>query len=234
MATIDKAAINFIYFDVGKVLLRQKVRPQVVIAEKLGIAVDKVDSALDYTVKLNDFEKKYFAIRTLNDQDAFNNTFAEHFYKNLGLPFNIKNLEIYKSAWTRQVFELMPGAIEILDYLSKQYRLGIISNALPSRRYFELVEHKLMPYFDPIILSHEVGIHKPAPGIFKMAMELAGTGARNTAFVDDLTGFLEGAYRAGTKNLFQYRGDKLTTTIDPENYKYAVLITDLLELKNYL
>jgi putative hydrolase of the HAD superfamily len=61
-------------------------------------------------------------------------------------------------------------------------RTGLLSNSwgneYPREGWDEM--------FDAIVISGEVGMRKPEPGIFAHALELLGVDARQTVFVDDL------------------------------------------------
>ena len=70
--------------------------------------------------------------------------------------------------------------------LKNKYKLGLLSNfddAQTARRI--LKEKKLGPLFSSIIISEEVGIRKPAPEIFSVALESLEIEARETLFVGD-------------------------------------------------
>ena len=47
------------------------------------------------------------------------------------------------------------------------------------------------------ILSHELGLRKPDPAIYRAALKLSGTKAEETVFVDDLKSNVESARKLG-------------------------------------
>ncbi len=66
--------------------------------------------------------------------------------------------------------KVMPHTVEALDYLVEKYDLYILSNG-----FRELQEQKMRSagvegYFKEIILSEDIGVHKPFPEIFHFAM----------------------------------------------------------------
>jgi len=66
--------------------------------------------------------------------------------------------------------KLMPHAREALEYLASKYNLYILSNG-----FRELQEQKMRSagvegYFKKVILSEDIGVHKPYPEIFYFAM----------------------------------------------------------------
>ena len=80
---------------------------------------------------------------------------------------------------SRSRLALVPGALDALRRLAGHFRLALVSNAqsLFTRPELELLG--LSPWFDPTLLSSEVGVRKPGPEIFERA--LAAVGARPAA-----------------------------------------------------
>ena len=65
---------------------------------------------------------------------------------------------------------LVPGAIELLEYLHPSYRLFILSNGFREVQYKKLSNAGLAPYFERMILSEDAKIQKPHKGIFDFAL----------------------------------------------------------------
>jgi YjjG family noncanonical pyrimidine nucleotidase len=65
---------------------------------------------------------------------------------------------------------VMPYALEILEYLSGQYKLGVITNGFEEIQHRKLESSKLTPYFDHIITSQRAGCRKPSCDIFNFAL----------------------------------------------------------------
>jgi len=59
-----------------------------------------------------------------------------------------------------------------------------VSNFAPTLR--TILRHKsILHYFDPIIISTEVGVEKPNPAIFRLALERSGLKAERVLHVGD-------------------------------------------------
>lgn len=69
---------------------------------------------------------------------------------------------------------LLPGAKELVDALSGKAKLGIITNGFTELQAIRLERTGMMPYFEQVIISEEVGVAKPDAGIFLHAMERMG------------------------------------------------------------
>jgi HAD superfamily hydrolase (TIGR01509 family) len=50
---------------------------------------------------------------------------------------------------------------------------------------------------DAVVLSCEVGVHKPEPGIYRLALDALEVAAEDAVFVDDQTAFCDGARAVG-------------------------------------
>ncbi len=84
--------------------------------------------------------------------------------------------------WSR-VFPETPGCLERL--CREGFTLGVISNALGTIEE-QLRRVNLADYFKFILDSHLVGVEKPHPEIFRMAVERCGCSASEAVFIGDL------------------------------------------------
>ena len=91
-----------------------------------------------------------------------------------------------------------PGTFEALEaFKSAGYRLAIVSNA-EGQVEADANRFGLAPYFDVIIDSHLVGVAKPDPRIFQIALERLGVGPDEVRFAGDIYSVdVEGARAAG-------------------------------------
>lgn len=102
----------------------------------------------------------------------------------------------------RNVF-LFPGALETLDFLSKQYPLHIITNGFQEVQFVKLETSGLKDFFTEIITSEEAGVKKPDGGIFHYALQRAGAEASESLMVgDDPVVDIAGATAVGMDAIF--------------------------------
>jgi putative hydrolase of the HAD superfamily len=73
-------------------------------------------------------------------------------------------------------------------------RTALISNSMGGGSYDRAAFPEL---FDGVVISGEVGLHKPQPEIFLLGAERAGAAAEDCVFVDDLRENCEGAEAVG-------------------------------------
>jgi putative hydrolase of the HAD superfamily len=85
-------------------------------------------------------------------------------------------------------------------------RTGLISNSWGRGRYDRDAFPQL---FDGIVISGEVGLHKPQPEIFRLGAERIGVPPQQCVFVDDLKENVAGAEAVGMKAVL-HRGSETT------------------------
>jgi putative hydrolase of the HAD superfamily len=107
------------------------------------------------------------------------------------------------TTWSRRV---LPGARELLEQLRGRYRLAALSNS--NELHWERNTHELriIELFEFAISSHQVGLCKPDPQIFEIAVERARvTSPDAIVFFDDLATNVDAAKAAGLR-AYQVRG----------------------------
>lgn len=90
--------------------------------------------------------------------------------------------------------ELFAGALEVLEVLSGYARLALVSNGLAEVQRARIERVGIGAYFRAIVISAEVGVAKPAPGIFDIAFAALDSPARQTAVMvgDNLASDIRG------------------------------------------
>lgn len=104
--------------------------------------------------------------------------------------------EVYESVLTPNT-----AIFPLVERLMRSHRVGLCSNT--SSVHWEL-ERRRLPFgrrFDPAVVSYEVGVMKPEPGIFEALARQAGVDAGRILFVDDRAENVDGAERAGLRAL---------------------------------
>jgi HAD superfamily hydrolase (TIGR01549 family) len=79
---------------------------------------------------------------------------------------------------------VFPDTIPLLKKL-QGYRMGIITNGPKVDQTKKLIDNELIKYFDPIIISEEVGHCKPYKEIFEAASRKAGELLSDCIFIGD-------------------------------------------------
>lgn len=81
--------------------------------------------------------------------------------------------------------KLMPHAMEALEYLSGKYRLYILSNGFRELQEQKMRSAGILHYFRKIVLSEDIGAHKPFPAIFNFAMSATQSEFRSSLMIGD-------------------------------------------------
>ncbi len=87
---------------------------------------------------------------------------------------------------SRQPFPLMPGAIELLNWLQSQpYLLGVASGASLSEVDNSLSTHGLAHHFGVVATRDHVTANKPAPDVYRHAAEVLGVDPSQCLAIED-------------------------------------------------
>lgn len=98
---------------------------------------------------------------------------------------------------------LMPHAIETLEYLSGKYKLSIITNGFEEIQNTKLASGKLHGYFDHVVTSQQAGFKKPSKEIFEYTLTRNNIDSRQAVMVgDNLVTDIGGARHAAIDSVF--------------------------------
>ncbi|MBU4589516.1 MAG: HAD-IA family hydrolase [Candidatus Omnitrophica bacterium] len=105
--------------------------------------------------------------------------------------------------WNDIFFET-PLNIKMCDFLKgvkSKYKLVLISNLNVTHFEFLKPRMRIFNEFDKLVLSYEVGYRKPAPEIYKVALDFARVGPEKAFYIDDRRDLIEGAGKLGIKGM---------------------------------
>jgi len=159
--------IRFVYFDMNGCLVRAASNAFAKLAEESGVSPDTIETIFwQYNDAVNRGEKSI---------DELNTALAER----LGIL-----VDWY--AYYLGSIEPMPGMAELLSWVSKNYRVGILTNTMPNLVH-TMIDKGLLPQvpYDVIIDSSEVHAIKPEPRIYEIATERAGVAPSEILLIDD-------------------------------------------------
>jgi len=96
--------------------------------------------------------------------------------------------------------KLFPGTLETLEKLKSKYKLALLTNGNPDLQWFKIKATSLEPYFDPIVISGELGYGKPDPRIFKFTLQKLGLKPTEVIMIgNNPIADIEGAAQASIK-----------------------------------
>ncbi|MEP2936738.1 MAG: YjjG family noncanonical pyrimidine nucleotidase [Gilvibacter sp.] len=80
---------------------------------------------------------------------------------------------------------LFDYAMELLDYLQKDYILHIITNGFEEVQHKKLKNANIASFFTTVTTSEDAGVKKPNPYIFKLALERSGATPEQSVMIGD-------------------------------------------------
>lgn len=158
---MDKSNIEWLFFDLGGVLLDESV---------------SWNDRITRTAERNDIPESRLRAEMKNAA-----TQNRHEYRGalerLGITLPEK--------WNSEFIYPYPDAKKVLTALKTHYKLGIIANQPLNTRNRLENEWGLAQYFDLMIISAEVGFSKPDPRLFREALYKAQTTADRCVMIGD-------------------------------------------------
>lgn len=120
-------------------------------------------------------------------------------------------------------------AYELVQELHATYSQYIVTNGPVKTQYRKLENAGLLPFFDGIFISDEIGAEKPAPAFFDYVFRHIPSCSREEILIvgDSLTSDIQGGIQAGIQTCW-YNPERLPL---PKNLHPAYVITDLQALK---
>ena len=113
--------------------------------------------------------------------------------------------------WSPRIVRLIPGTMELLEYLKPKYHLHLITNGFEEVQDTKLTLSGMKPYFETLTVSEEVGVKKPNPEIFQYALRKANAKAEESLMIgDEMAVDIDGARAAGMDTVFfNPKGEKI-------------------------
>ncbi len=168
---------------------------------------------------------------TLDLNEVLNTRFSKTLHQ-LGQTVDGVLWEMQYRTLLGQGYQLMEGAYDLCQQLSKSHRLFIITNGVTETQLNRLRLSKLHPFFENIFTSQELGYQKPAKEFFDYVKEHIKEFKADKALVigDSLSSDIKGGYLAGIDTCWINRKNTENTSGIPITYK----ITKLPELYSIL
>lgn len=183
--------IKVILFDLGGVLFTNGTKAFVeYTSKKYKIDKEKIKNIVDK----GEIPDAYREGRISRDE------FWAKVKQELNLPEDIETLE---REWINR-YELIQGTKDILQELAKEYKIYFLSDNVKER--VEAIDKKFdfLSWFETGVFSHEVGVRKPHPKIYQLALQKAGVQPEEIVFIDDKESALKPATEMGmTTILFE-------------------------------
>ena len=174
-------AIKTVFFDIGDVLFSEDV-PHAMLLHSVVQTMHR--AGVD--VRWDDFLAQFRQCMRLSPAKAVQNTVGSY------VPDPARSRELYEVGhdWYQQLRKPRPYGFLQDDItasaiaLRQRYRTGIIANQHPVIME-ALADYGLIELFDTIVIDEIVGVSKPDPAIFRLALERAGCDACEAIMIGD-------------------------------------------------
>jgi 5'-nucleotidase len=237
LTAIDKIRnIRAVLFDVDDTLFDRK-RAQPLVLERIVKQLPEIFQNLEKERITTAFiESDLVTIKEFDagaPSEGLRDVRSRLFLRSLGIHENYADTitAIYVQEYPA-VNAAVPGARDIVNQLGKNYATGVVSNGFPDVQYTKLETIGLKQAFSCIVLSEEIGIRKPNPGIFQHAISLLKVQPGECLYVgDSYANDVIGAASAGMKTCWLNRD---SAEPEVEDIDADFMISDLAELNALL
>lgn len=176
--------IDIVFFDLGGVILRTEHQaPREHLAERLNVSYEDLVHVV--------FESESAHRASLGEITARQHW--ESVTERLGRPAS-EGPALRAEFFGGDVLDL--GLLEFIRRLRRARRTGLISNAWADTRDY-IVANRFDDAFDVLVISAEVGLLKPDPRIYHLALGRAGARPAAALMVDDMPANVDGSVKAG-------------------------------------
>jgi putative hydrolase of the HAD superfamily len=99
--------------------------------------------------------------------------------------------------------EFDAGVVPLLDRCAAQYRLGLITNGPSWTQQAKITQLQLERWFDVMVVSEEVGVEKPNPEIFQVALQRLNVNVGECVMIgDNPSADMRGAEAVGMRGIW--------------------------------
>lgn len=123
----------------------------------------------------------------------------ERFSKKVEVDFDAVGFSKAYAKFLGEGAYLFEDSVEVIDYLSKKYKLALVTNGLKDVQKSRISKTPLKDYFQELIISDEIKISKPDPRIFDYTLDKLGYKDKSRVLMigDSLTSDMQGGVNAG-------------------------------------
>jgi len=181
------AKLRAVIFDIGRVLVRVDVQAvKATLAEGLPLSPEELWSAIEKDPRWPDWQEGRMTPRD--------------WYLHLCKRFNLTMMfEEFTTAWNSALDPKPIQDISLFAELSKNYRLGLLSNTDPIHVGKLESTYGFYEYFPKAVRTYScsVGASKPNPLIYQHALKACKVRAEEAVYIDDILAYVEAARKLG-------------------------------------
>ena len=177
--------IRAVIFDIGRVLIRIDVgRAMKGLASGTSLSPEELWLAIEKDPRWKDWQEGRMAARDWH----------LHVKQRFG---GAATFEQFTEVWNLVLHPEPILSNELFEKLSKNYRLGLLSNTDPIHVAHIESRYDFFSYFPVRIYSCSIGAAKPNPLIYREALRACRVQAEEAVYVDDIAAYVVAAQRLG-------------------------------------
>lgn len=225
--------IKFIYFDLDDTLLDHTKAQSKTLKEVYNtFQFETYTTLADFKHYYHHINKKLwiqYGQHEISKEQLKRNRF-EQTLKKCGISADWEEVSTYYMQQYEHNWQWIPGAQDLVTYLTQKRPTGFLTNGFRDVQKKKFSTFKLSTYSDVFIISEEIGIMKPQPGIFEHATQMAGYNTDEILYVgDSLISDVNGGSQYGW-NVVWHNYGKSSKTSDEAVFTYS----DKKDLKKWL
>ncbi len=188
--------ITTLIFDIGNVILPfDYFRGVRRFAEVTGLSGETIE--------------RYFYLSELQHRYAKGQISSEDFFETLRCKFDLKmDYRVFVPIWN-DIFWLSVPMEKMVRSLKGNYRLAAITNTSDLHYRYWLENYPVLGLFEAIFASHELGLCKPDPEIYRLALGKLRVKPEETVFVDDMEENVTAARELGIHSVWFRTAEEL-------------------------
>jgi HAD superfamily hydrolase (TIGR01549 family) len=167
-------AARWLFFDMGNTLISEEA--------STACRIQRLAEAFDRHGASRSIEAIESAYKEASER--FAPRLAPRAIEKLTDDLELRKLIQTEAPYPREMEIPFDGAIETLRLLSSHYKIGVIANQSPGSEE-RLTRWGLIPFISVCVASAEVGLEKPDPAIFDLALRHAGCSASEAVMIGD-------------------------------------------------
>ena len=186
------SSIDVLLFDLGGVLVEFSGVQDLAVLLQGRLSESEIAEQMSHYLPA-----EQFGLGKLS-REEFGNRFVQDWNLELSREDFLREFQ----SWSKRLF---PGAVELLALLRPRFRLAALSNS--NELHWERNTHDLgvNDLFEIAISSHQVGLYKPDPQMYLIALDRLGVSPDRVMFFDDVHTNVTAASALGIR-AFQVEG----------------------------
>lgn len=218
---------QYLLFDVDQTLLDFKACERSALQESFAyFNLDQRHDVYDYYQQYNKALWQDFENGKIKREMIFEIRF-DNVFKHFKIDLDGKVFERYYRSRLSANHQLMPYAIEVLQYLSQRYDIYLVSNGLIQTQKQRIKDSTIQQYVKGVFISEEIGYKKPSLEYFDYVFKHIPSFQKDEALMigDSLNADMIGGKQAGLDVCFMNEAN-----IKQDKVKVDYEVNDLRQL----